>query len=144
MNTQERRRAALVAWIAKRGGHARVVGEFRLSTSQASYLSQIVNGYTFGEKAARNWEERLRLPPNWLDQTEVGIDLSDVPQRPITIEEALETLGIAIAAVPDSHRQELADDMRQWALYGGRDKHRAAVAESLARRDLDASKRTGT
>lgn len=64
---QQRRRGNLVAVVHDRGGHARVVEALRLTQSQASYLSQLMNGYSFGEKSARNWEARLKLPKGSLD-----------------------------------------------------------------------------
>jgi transcriptional regulator with XRE-family HTH domain len=94
----------------------------------------------------------LGVAPLWLATGEgpmrVGSGHILAPAHtPPTLAEALEQLGIAIAAVPESLRAELADDLRQWAIYGGRDKHRAAVAETLQRATTPgalASKLAGT
>ncbi len=67
MDIQEHRRQRLREWIADHGGHASVVREFKLTGSQASYLSQIVGGYSIAEKAARSWEDRLGMPHGNLD-----------------------------------------------------------------------------
>lgn len=69
MNIQDVRRQNLVEWVRLQGGHAVVCERFGLTVSQASYLSQIANGYSFGERSARNWERRLRLPPEWFDRS---------------------------------------------------------------------------
>lgn len=67
MDIQDHRRERLRVWISQLGGHSAAVRARRLSSSEASYLSQLVNGYSFGEKAARNWEVKLGLAPGWLD-----------------------------------------------------------------------------
>lgn len=64
---QEARRQRLREWLQTHGGHARVVAERRLTPSQASYVSQVVNGYSFAGRAARNMETRLGMPSRWLD-----------------------------------------------------------------------------
>ncbi len=61
---QERRRVRLREWLRARGGHAEVVRARNMTGSQASFLSQVVNGYSFGSRAARSMEERLGMPPN--------------------------------------------------------------------------------
>lgn len=68
---QELRRARLADWVALNGGHAKVVAKYRLKTSRASYLSQCVNGYAMGEKAARNWEKDFKLPAGYLDAADL-------------------------------------------------------------------------
>ena len=65
----EDRRNALRSFIAKQGGFAAVVTKFNLSKSQASYISQLTaknSTSAFGEKSAKNWEDRLGLPENAL------------------------------------------------------------------------------
>lgn len=64
---QEIRREQLKRWLTNRGGHAKVVQDRGLTQSQASFLSQLVNGYSFGPRAARNLEHRLGMPPKWLE-----------------------------------------------------------------------------
>jgi len=68
MNIQTLRRQLLSWGVTAIGVHAAVVTKFGLTPSEASYLSQVVNGYSFGEKSARNWETKLRLPAKFLDQ----------------------------------------------------------------------------
>ena len=60
----EDRRNALRSFIANHGGFAAVATKFNLSQSQASYLSQLTtkdSTASFGERSAKNWEERLGL-----------------------------------------------------------------------------------
>lgn len=146
MQIQDRRRAALARWIEHAGGHAKVVARYGLTASKASYLSQICNGYTFGEKSARSWETLLGIPKGWLDSEGTGeVPAAYVAQpRTVTLEEALERLGMALAEVPKPQREDVADDLHHWAMHGGRDIHRAAVAESLARSNDVPTKLTGT
>lgn len=148
------RRQNLLA-LADRHGSKRALAEI-LDVSE-SQLSQWIHGAkhsTTGKPRAMRLatchriEDLTHMPRGWLDTPHTSEQLAAYHVKPNapqpTLEQALEMLGIALAAVPEAHRQEVADDMRQWALYGGRDKHRAAVAESLARRAPDAGKRTGT
>jgi hypothetical protein len=53
--------------VQSNGGHSAVVSLRQLKPSQASYLSQLINGYSFGPRAARNMERRLGLPARYLD-----------------------------------------------------------------------------
>ena len=46
---------------------------YNLTKPQGSYLSQLTSGYSFGERSARNWEQRLRMPSGYLDRA-VGTD----------------------------------------------------------------------
>ncbi len=65
MSQADERRELLRTFVSAKGGHAAVVRAYRLTPSQASYLSQIVtpeSTASFGETAAKNWEERLKLP----------------------------------------------------------------------------------
>lgn len=64
---QEHRRKRLSEWVQLNGGHSAVVARRQLKPSQASYLSQLINGYSFGPRAARNMEARLGLPVRYLD-----------------------------------------------------------------------------
>jgi hypothetical protein len=68
MDIQELRRERLRGWLRDHGGHAMVARDRKLTLSMASYLSQIVGGYSIAEKAARSWEERLGMPHGYLDQ----------------------------------------------------------------------------
>lgn len=69
-DVQAHRRTRLRAWLDDQGGQAKVIKKFQLTPSDASYLSQVLNGYSFGEKAARRFEHKLRMTPNYLDQLE--------------------------------------------------------------------------
>lgn len=64
---QETRRERLRQWVAACGGHAEVCRTRRLTKSQASYLSQIMNGYSFGPRSARGWESRLGMSQRYLE-----------------------------------------------------------------------------
>lgn len=68
MEIQDLRRHRLADWVASHGGHSAVVRDRSLNISQASFLSQVINGYSFGERAARSMETRLGIPPGYLDQ----------------------------------------------------------------------------
>lgn len=67
-NIQDKRRRRLGAWVEQHGGAAQVVRDRKLSASSVSYISQVVAGHSFGEKAARGWEKKLGMPPGHLDQ----------------------------------------------------------------------------
>lgn len=69
---QEFRRRRLASWLADHGGLAQVIQSRRLKPSYQSFLSQVVNGLSFGSRAARTCEERLGMPPLWLDQGALG------------------------------------------------------------------------
>ena len=61
---EETRRDALRSFVRGAGGYAKVVREYALSPSLASYLSQLTaegSLASFGERSAANWESRLRL-----------------------------------------------------------------------------------
>lgn len=64
---QSLRRSRLKAWVTAHGGHANVVRDRKLNASQASFLSQVINGYSFAERAARAMEVRLGMPSDFLD-----------------------------------------------------------------------------
>lgn len=72
---QEQRKQRLAAWIEAKGGAAQVVRDRRLPSSQVSYISQLVGGYSFGERAARSMEQKLGMPAGYLDQSESDIDM---------------------------------------------------------------------
>jgi len=78
---QEERRARLREWVRTAGGHAAVVAKRRLSQGQASYLSQVINGYSFGSRAARNMERRLGMEPKWLDGAVATMHAQQSPGR---------------------------------------------------------------
>lgn len=70
MDIQDHRRQRLAVWVASKGGHGAVVRDHKLSVSQASFLSQVINGYSFAERAARNMEQRLGMERGYLDGAE--------------------------------------------------------------------------
>lgn len=76
MDVTEQRREALRKFVAKHGGHAAVVERFRLTPSQASYLSQLVapgSIASFGELSAKNWEKRFNLVGQELQRPEIKL-----------------------------------------------------------------------
>lgn len=73
---QEFRRRKLAEWLADKGGLAQVIQARRLKPSYQSFLSQVTNGLSFGSRAARTCEERLGMPPLWLDQGALGGSLN--------------------------------------------------------------------
>lgn len=64
---QDTRRERLSGWIREHGGAAAVARDRHLKGSAPSYLSQLMGGYSFGEKAARSWEKKLGMPTLYLD-----------------------------------------------------------------------------
>jgi SOS-response transcriptional repressor LexA len=63
-DSTEARKNVLRNFLQEHGGFARVVERYGLTQSQASYLSQLTaqdSTASFGERAAKNWEERLRI-----------------------------------------------------------------------------------
>lgn len=133
---QERRRVVLRAWIKANGGHAAVVEKRRLTPSQASYLSQVVNGYSFASRAARNMEERLGMPAKHLDAPSTTTPAAPAVTEPVapqppTLADALPVVLDALAGVAPKRRQELLDTLSMCVHYG-RDNDRKRLAEMLA------------
>lgn len=90
MDIQEKRRQTLRQWIDRQGGHGAVVRRFRLSTSEASYLSALANGYTLGERCAAaarapaNGPTRAPMSAaqtagNWCARTRTVAPIADAP-----------------------------------------------------------------
>ena len=105
----EDRRNALRSFIAKQGGFAAVTAKFKLSQSQASYLSQLTaknSVASFGEKSAKNWEHRLGLSADVLVRPSAENDnsianaslASALPHPAPTRADTLTQLGQVIAA----------------------------------------------
>ena len=63
----ELRRKRLAGWLKLHGGARPVCVKYNLGKKVESYISQIVNGYTFGGRAARNMEAKLRMEEGYLD-----------------------------------------------------------------------------
>lgn len=143
-------RRANLALLSTELGSKRKLAE-TIGKSEAQ-LSQWINGSTDSRtgkprgmrlETCHQIEDATGKPRGWLDTDHSTHQLyarQEPPPYQDPITEALSALSVAIAAVPDNLRQELADDMRQWALYG-RDSHRNAVAETLKRRNTPSRKR---
>lgn len=77
---QDRRRTRLFDFVEANGGAASVVAKFRLTKSWPSQYVQIKNGSSFGSRAARNIEAKLKLPELYLDQGPMHSDTSNVSE----------------------------------------------------------------
>jgi hypothetical protein len=80
VDIQELRRSRLREWVEKVGGHGAVVRRYRLTASQGSYLSQVLNGYSLAERSARRWEQRLELDAGFLDLAPTPSAQSPAPE----------------------------------------------------------------
>ena len=72
--TQNFRRLALAAWIKANGGARQACVKKGLGKSVESHISQILRGYSFGARAARNLELKLGIPHRLLDQVPPGLE----------------------------------------------------------------------
>jgi hypothetical protein len=73
MDIKKTRVERLAAFVKDNGGPAAVSRSF--SEVDASYLSQLINGHRpFGEKSARNLEQKFDLPPFYFDKLEARED----------------------------------------------------------------------
>lgn len=61
------RRNRLADWLDANGGTRNVCERRKLARSVESHISQIINGYSFGPRAARNMEQKLGLDIGYLD-----------------------------------------------------------------------------
>lgn len=109
---QDVRRQRLIAFAQQHGSDSDFKARFGLKQSHMSFLSQIRSGYSFGEKAARNWEQRLRLVSGYLDQRDPappGV-AHEVNLQPLSIPPLLawETLG-QMTTLPEKFALELRD-----------------------------------
>ena len=96
----EARRNALRRFLEEEGGFAKVVEKYSLTQSQGSYLSQLTaadSTASFGEKSAKNWEERLKLPPGALVQA-VAITSSSVAD--VRLMGDVQTMKLVDASAP--------------------------------------------
>jgi len=64
---QALRRKRLSDWLEVNGGAHNVCERRKLERKVESHISQIINGYSFGPRAARNMEEKLGLESGYLD-----------------------------------------------------------------------------
>lgn len=93
-DSTEARKDALRKFLQDNGGFAKVVSTYGLTQSQASYLSQLTaqdSTSSFGEKSARNWEDRLRIDDG---------RLVNAGRPPVQAETAIAIPGVAPAPAP--------------------------------------------
>ena len=64
---QELRRKRLTEWLKSHGGCSHICKKYDLGKKVESHISQIINGYSFGGRAARNMEAKLRMDDGYLD-----------------------------------------------------------------------------
>jgi hypothetical protein len=111
------RREALRQFVAQEGGHAAVVAKFKLTSSNASYLSQIISKDStkpFGETSARRWQVRLRMQADHLLHPD-KYEAAAPGALPITLEETIQRMAEFMAAVPVDQREVIAAVMSGWA-----------------------------
>jgi len=63
------RRKRLAGWVSEHGGASTVCHKRGLPKATESYISQILGGYSFGARAARNMEAKLGMPGGFLEPT---------------------------------------------------------------------------
>lgn len=133
---QDVRRVRLRAWIDSHGGTTKACaarGILEAHPSYPSHLSQILGGGSFGPRAARTAERRLGMPDGYLDRHDTATGQSTAPlARVPTLEEAVEVVGIQLAAVAADMREALATNMAGWARDGGRGPWQQVVLQLLA------------
>lgn len=113
---QQHRRDKLRAWVAANGGHAAVVEKRRLTPSQASYLSQVVNGYSFASRAARNMEARLGMPQRYLDSQDAFAPVTlQTSSDPPTVAATLQRLGDLLQEADPKTRDMVAQLLMRYA-----------------------------
>lgn len=107
---QERRRSNLRQWVEERGGVAAcLVGKPSIPNSYQSYISQVLNGYSFGSRAARTIESRLGMPSQWLDQDRTGAEAAvGASSRAQAVSEELASLGEAMGRIRDPRARAAA------------------------------------
>ncbi len=66
--TQNIRRLALKTWLHANGGARYVCTQKGVGKSVESHISQMLRGYSFGARAARNLEIKLGIPHGLLDR----------------------------------------------------------------------------
>jgi hypothetical protein len=124
---QDLRRKRLIAWVEDRGGVLKSLSGRQYPSSYPSYISQIINGYSFGSRAARTCEQRLGMPPLWLDditekQTEQPV------RKEITTEDAIKKLGEDLMIeIQKEAREDIADALSKMALRGGSERDQQMV-----------------
>lgn len=78
----------------------------------------------------RDWIGQGIGQPNWIESHGLREAGAAYREEQPSVHAALDTIGLALANVPEKLRDELGDAMRQWARYGGRPTYRLTV-ESL-------------
>lgn len=93
---------------------------------------------------SQNWIGSGIGEPQWVTHSPNTPPLVAEPTPPygVSLPDALELVGTALAALPPERRAEVGDAMRQWAVYGGRDLYRSTVLALLVQPPA-ASKRAG-
>lgn len=139
---QETRRERLRAWIASHGGHAKVVEARRLRPSYASYVSQVVHGYSFGPRAARGMERRLGMPERFLDtaqpaerstpavQAREKLEVAErfeAQQVRAALEQALAVVLERIELLPPEVRAAVGHNLDGWARASGAEPYHQIV-----------------
>jgi len=113
----EARRLALRRFVAHEGGHAVVVAKFKLTSSNASYLSQLISKDSkkaFGENSARSWQARLHMGGDFLLHPESYEPAAHVAV-PATLEETVHRMAEFLAVVPVDQREVISAVMSGWA-----------------------------
>lgn len=64
---QDLRRKRLADWIKANGGAHAICKKRDLGKKGESYISQLIGGYSFGSRAARNMEKKLGIEDGFLD-----------------------------------------------------------------------------
>lgn len=130
---QERRRSNLRKWVNDRGGVAAALdGRSGIPNSYPSYLSQLLNNYSFGSRAARTLESRLGMSPQWLDQSHSAVATDVRGPALCGLAAALEVVGIALAApLPEDVRDDVADALHKLAKRMGAKRDQQTVLSLL-------------
>ena len=144
----EIRRENLARLVSELGGNKRLAGLVGVSESQ---MNQWVNG---AKESSTGKPRGMRLASchriedatgksrGWLDQRlDASVAAAAAAPAP-TLTQALETLGIALAAdMPDDVRQDAADLLAKLAQRHGAERHQAELSQLL---QALPGKRTGT
>ena len=97
--TQNIRRLALKTWLHANGGARYVCTQKGVGKSVESHISQMLRGYSFGARAARNLEIKLGIPHGLLDRDPTALQ-ADHLVSPI--------LGASAAELLDNYSQSIA------------------------------------
>jgi len=109
MNKSEVRRERLRRLVSNAGGHNAFVKRHNLSPSRSSYISQVLNGYSFGETGARNLAKELRLDPNYFDLSdEKTQETSNKDAQSGPIDAYWKTVSFCWAGLSDAHKDAVA------------------------------------